>query len=252
MAKAVATVTDTPAPAVANEGATILGMIDRIMAMPDIPVERIEQMFALHQKVQADAARKAYAAAFAQMQPELPTTLRHGAIKHGEKIQSRYAKWEDVSEDIMPVLAKHGFGLSFRTKNEPGKITVTGVLSHREGHSEETMLELPADTSGSKNAVQAVGSSVQYGKRYTASALLNLVSRDEDDDGQSAAGPALISDAQADELLRLIRDTKTNPEQFKHLAKVENISDIKAANFDILKGLLETKKRNLQKAEAPV
>jgi hypothetical protein len=247
MAKAVATVTDTPAPAVANEGATILGMIDRIMAMPDIPVERIEQMFALHQKVQADAARKAYAAAFAQMQPELPTTLRHGAIKHGEKIQSRYAKWEDVSEDIMPVLAKHGFGLSFRTKNEPGKITVTGVLSHREGHSEETMLELPADTSGSKNAVQAVGSSVSYGKRYTASALLNLVSRDEDDDGQSAIGKpdnGLVSEKQADEILRLIRNDENRKNRtFTYVERVTGarpatVSDIPAKLYGaIVRGL---------------
>jgi hypothetical protein len=210
MAKAIAK-TDDVVPAVANEGATILGMIDRIMAMPDIPVERIEQMFALHQKVQADAARKSYAAAFAQMQPDIPVTTRRGEIKHGEKLQSKYAKWEDVADDIMPVLAKHGFGLSFRTKNEPGKITVVGVLSHRDGHAEETMLELPADTSGSKNAVQAIGSSVSYGKRYTASALLNLVSRGEDDDGQAAVGKTangLISEQQADEILRLIGNDK--------------------------------------------
>jgi hypothetical protein len=225
----------------ANESATILGMIDRIMAMPDIPVERIEQMFALHQKVQADQAKKAFAAAFAAMQPELPTTARRGAIKHGEKIQSRYAKWEDVAEDIMPVLAKHGFGLSFRTKNEPGKITVTGVLSHCEGHSEETMLELPADTSGSKNAVQAVGSSVQYGKRYTASALLNLVSRDEDDDGQSAAASEMITDEQCDELLALAEAVGADKARFCKFYGIDSFADIRADAFQKAKAALLAK-----------
>jgi hypothetical protein len=44
------------------------------------------------------------------------------------------------------------------------------VLSHELGHSEETTMTLPLDTSGSKNNVQAVGSSTSYGKRYTATA----------------------------------------------------------------------------------
>jgi hypothetical protein len=46
---------------------------------------------------------------------------------------------------------------------------------------------LPHDSTGSKNAVQAVGSSTSYGKRYTACALLNITSRGEDDDGETAA-----------------------------------------------------------------
>ncbi|HET9820175.1 MAG TPA: ERF family protein, partial [Rhodanobacteraceae bacterium] len=55
-----------------------------------------------------------------------------------------------------------------------------------DGHREETSITLPADTSGSKNAVQAVASSTSYGKRYTAGALLNLTSHGEDDDAFSA------------------------------------------------------------------
>jgi hypothetical protein len=245
VAKAIAKTDEAPAPVVAQEGATILGMIDRIMAMPDIPVERIEQMFALHQRVQADTARKAYAAAFAMMQPDIPTTTRRGEIKHGDKLQSKYAKWEDVADDIMPVLAKHGFGLSFRTKNEPGKITVVGVLSHRDGHSEETVLELPADVTGSKNAVQAIGSSVSYGKRYTASALLNLVSRGEDDDGQTAVGKAgLVTEKQADEILRLIGNDQSKKDRtFNYVERATGtrpgtVSDIPAKLYGaIARGL---------------
>lgn len=52
-----------------------------------------------------------------------------------------------------------------------------------------TRLRLPPDLSGDKNSIQAVGSSVSYGKRYTACALLNITSRGEDD-ARSAAGCA--------------------------------------------------------------
>ena len=49
-------------------------------------------------------------------------------------------------------------------------------------------MELPVDTTGSKNAVQAVGSSTAYGKRYVMEALLNLTSRGQDDDGKRGGG----------------------------------------------------------------
>jgi hypothetical protein len=50
------------------------------------------------------------------------------------------------------------------------------------------------DASGNKNAVQALGSAISYGKRYTASALLNLTSHGEDDDSFRAG----IDDKYAD------------------------------------------------------
>jgi hypothetical protein len=53
-------------------------------------------------------------------------------------------------------------------------------------------MELPVDTSGSKNPVQAVGSSTAYGKRYVMEALLNLTSRGVDDDGKRGGGQGAI------------------------------------------------------------
>ncbi|WP_185835578.1 ERF family protein [Pseudomonas aeruginosa] len=61
-----------------------------------------------------------------------------------------------------------------------------------------------ADTSGNKNAVQAVASSVSYGKRYTAGALLNFTTHGEDDDAFTAAAPVLITEAQAKQLKSLL------------------------------------------------
>jgi hypothetical protein len=49
---------------------------------------------------------------------------------------------------------------------------------------------LPADVGKGRNDVQAIGSSVSYGKRYAAMAMLNLITRGlaEDDDGQAGGG----------------------------------------------------------------
>jgi len=254
--KDVQVITPAQAPA-PTEGMTVLAMIDKLISRPDVPVEKIQQMLDMHLGLKAEQAKAAYYAAYASMQPNLPTVVERGAIKNKYGgVQSRYALWEDVIETISPTLAKYGFALSFRTEQPEGRLRVTGVLAHCEGHAEETTLELPLDTSGSKNPVQAVGSSVSYGKRYTAFALLNVATRGEDDDGQTAASRDTITDDEADQLFELIAETESDIDKFLKVAGVppledrsvdaikEAIGKIKAPQFKRLAGLLEKKRGN--------
>lgn len=178
---------ETPAAIVpVSESAAIFQIIERAARDPNVDIDKMQRLMEMHDKVQATRAKTAYAAAFSEMQPELPEIEENGKGNNGS-----YALWEDINDKIKPVLSAHGFGISFRCGRDGTNVTVTAVLSHREGHSEETMMLLPLDTSGNKNAVQAVGSSTSYGKRYTAAALLNLTSRGEDDDGKKGGGKAL-------------------------------------------------------------
>lgn len=167
-----------------------MAVISRAAADPNTDVDKLERLMALYERLTAGHAKAAFTAALAAMQPLLPAIDEKGGIKNNSGVvQSTYAKWEDINDVIKPILADHGFALSFRTGLAgDGKITVTGVLSHRDGHQEETTMTLPHDSSGNKNAVQAVGSSTSYGKRYTTIALLNITSRaaaDRDDDGRA-------------------------------------------------------------------
>jgi hypothetical protein len=194
-----------------TEAGSLMAVISRAASDPAVDVDKLERLMGLYERMSDRSAKGAYAAALAEMQPSLPIITEKGAIStdKGRTIQSTYAKWEDINQAIGPVLAAHGFALSFRTGLAgDGKITVTGVLSHKDGHQEETTMTLPHDSSGSKNAVQAVGSSTSYGKRYTAMALLNITSRGEDDDasaGMSAAAQgaiASINDCEGADALR--------------------------------------------------
>ena len=69
-------------------------------------------------------------------------------------------------------------------------LAVTCVLTHTDGHSERTTMTAGADTSGSKNAIQARGSAVSYLERYTLCGALGLLTVDEDSDG----GVGTVSD----------------------------------------------------------
>lgn len=221
-----------PIPQPANETAAIFSMIERAARDPAVDVDKLERLMAMAERMQASRAKGAYAAALAAMQPEIPAIVERGKIKVGNDVRSTYALWEDINEAIKPILARHGFALSFRTQTGD-KIVVTGVLSHRDGHSEETTMTLPVDASGSKNAVQAIGSSVSYGKRYTAGALLNMTSRGEDDDGK-AAGIAThrITQDQADKMRDLLEANGKSRAAFLKWAKVEKIEDIAAEFYD--------------------
>jgi hypothetical protein len=193
MTKQVAIANENPAPVV-SESAAIIQVIERAAMNPNVDIDKMERLLQMQERIMERNAKAAFAADLSQMQQHLPVIAENGKIVVRDKVTKQviqstgYALWEDINEAIKPVLSAHGFALSFKTGIAPdSKVMVTGILSHRDGHSEETTMALPHDSTGSKNAVQAVGSSTSYGKRYTACALLNITSRGEDDDGEAAA-----------------------------------------------------------------
>lgn len=160
-----------------------VSMFERLARDPSVDVEKLQRLMDMQERVIKRDAEAAFNRDLAEMQIELPSIGERGNAAG----RYTYALWEDINSIVKPVLHKHGFALSFRTDFSDG-INVTAVLAHRNGHSERTSIKLPADKSGNKPDVQAVASSVSYGKRYTAGALLNLTSHGEDDDAYKAAG----------------------------------------------------------------
>jgi len=232
---------------VVTETAAILSVIERAASNPDVDLDKLERLLEMRERVEAQQARKAYYAAMATMRPELPSIRKDGVIDIGRGKPISFAKWEDINDAIVPVLGSFGFSIFFNTDVLDGRVRVTCKVAHELGHYEETTLTLPADTSGSKNAVQSIGSSVSYGKRYTASALLNLTSRDggpdRDDDGMAGGAAPLISSEQVHALKELIAkigkpDAETT---FCRYFGIETIFDLPAAQFARAKTALANK-----------
>ena len=177
--------------------------------------------------------RLSFLAALAKLQRRLPVIVERGTVAGRDgKVQSTYALWEDINETLRPLLARHGFALTFRTGNQDGNIIVTCVLSHKDGHSEQTSLALPADLTGGKNAVQAIGSSTSYGKRYTACALLNITTRGEDDDGARAGLGPTIGEEDVVMLRELIREAGAEESKLLALLKVGSLDALPASKLE--------------------
>lgn len=162
-------------PQAVNESSAVLSMIERLACDPQSDMSKFEKLLDMQERVLNRNAKQAFMADLAMMQSELPRVAENGKSNNG-----KYALLEDINDTVRPSLQKYGFAVSFRIKqDDPKLLSVTGILAHRQGHSEETSMVLPLDTSGSKNATQAVGSTVSYGKRYVIGALLNISTGDD-------------------------------------------------------------------------
>jgi hypothetical protein len=171
------------------DAAALLRVVERAAAAPDVDLGRLDHLTTVYERALAREVEATFNAALAKLQPKLPVLEERGEITGPDgDVKATYATWEDTVEAIRPLLARHGFSLSFKAGRAAavGYLSVMGVLRHAAGHKEEAELQLPADTSGDKIAVQAIGSTVTYGQRYVAKMLLNLTSRGADDDGAAA------------------------------------------------------------------
>lgn len=165
-------------------------------------VEQLQGLLALQKDWEANEARKAYVAAMAEFKKNPPEIFKRKEVAFGDTRYS-HATIGDVTSLTVAGLAAHGFSHRWDTRQSEGRIEVTCILTHNLGHSESTTLEASPDSSGKKNAIQQVASTVTYLQRYTLLAACGLATKDMEDDDGAGAGQAVEVPA---ELLQAARD----------------------------------------------
>lgn len=154
-------------------------------------VDVLAQLLALQRDYERDEARKAFSRAMAEAKAEIPVIIKNKTVDFQSAKGRTFYQYEDmagIAEIVTPILAQHGLSFRHRTKNEGKLVTVTCVIEHELGHSEENTLNAEIDLSGNKNAIQAIGSVVTYLQRYTLKAALGLAAA-TDDDARGATKP---------------------------------------------------------------
>lgn len=173
-----------PAPAVS--------MFERLASDPNVDVEKLQRLIEMQERIMRHNAKSAFDSSYSRMQPAIPEIDERGQILVKGQLRSRYAKLEDIQKVVKPILREHGFALRHRTEwpaEKPGIIRIVGILTHCEGHAEESVFEAKADASDYRTDIQSQGSTVSYGRRYTTIDLLNISTRGLDDDGQKSGAP---------------------------------------------------------------
>ena len=178
--------------------------------------------------------------AFNALQSELPVVGKNAETGAG-KFSWKYATFENIWSEVMPLVNKHGFILRFKDVSGGDKIGIRATLTHIGGHSELNSMFADADHSGSKNAVQAQASTRTYLRRYTMVELLNIAVGGEDDDAQSVAAPAMIYAEQAAHINKLIHDSKSDKDKFCKAFSITDIRNLAIKDYNRAEALLKKK-----------
>ena len=147
-------------------------------------IDVIERLAKLQTEMLDREARIAYIQAFEEFKSTAPTLVKDSEILVKGEGRGRYAKLDQVADKLIPALLAVGITHRWQTETmADGRISVTCFMRHRLGHEERgSNMAGPPDTSGSKNAVQAIGSTVSYFERYTLVASCGLAIKDADTD----------------------------------------------------------------------
>lgn len=209
-------------------------------------IEQLDKLMSLHERWEANEARKAFVAAKAAFKAEAPKLTKNKHVgfdsrSGGARTDYKHTTLDHAADLLSPVLSRHGLTYSWETEQaEGGLIKVTCVLTHVMGHSERVTLQAGPDQSGNKNNIQAVGSTVTYLERYTLLSALGMATG-EDTDGM---GPVDLIDAeQKDTLIGLMKEVEADVPKFLKYLGVSAIDELPAAAYGQAVTALEAKRR---------
>lgn len=232
-----------------NQRPDFFSIIHKIASDPNFDSNKLTAVIDANERIVRFNAESAFNTAMNACQAEMPRVKRNGKIefvdKNGAKRETPFAKLEDIDEVVRPIYQKHGFSVRYKTgtatlTNGDIKPIIYCIISHIGGHTEKDELTLPLDTSGSKNNLQAMGSTISYAKRYMIENAFNIVREGADDDGNKSFP---ITEAQAKEIEDLVKETKSDLKNFLLFAKADAIKNIQGKEYDRIITVLKEKKR---------
>lgn len=153
----------------------------------DLDIEKLERLLAMKERWDKEQARKAFLNSLSEFQndcPDLRKTKRVFFETQKGTTEYFYAPLSDIDRQIKKLMKDNGLSKRWEIKDGGEKIRVICIIAHADGHAEQTEMEATADTSGSKNAIQARGSAIEYMKRYTLIGALGITTADSDIDGR--------------------------------------------------------------------
>lgn len=198
------------------------------------------------ERAEAQARLNAFNNAIADAKAEMGTIKKRSQVKFDARkpgaasTDYMYEDFAEVAETIGPALHKHGMSWRYRLiQPTVDSVTVVCVLSHRDGHFEETPLTAKVDPSGNKNHIQAISSAVTYLERITLKAAVGAAAG-KDDDGRASSPPIcsdpkgepVISNEQVITIDNLLTRKGRALGKFLEWCKVDSLDSIPTAFYD--------------------
>jgi len=228
--------------ATVNDGALVapptpMDMIQMAVQNGSTP-EQLNSLMDLHDRWEEKQAKKSFVLALAKFRKDCPD-INKDAKAH----TSKYATLSNTLDTIKSTMENCGLTHSWRTetdgKEEKKEVTVICIVTHIDGHSEQSSLSAALDLGAGRNTIQAMGSTVSYLQRYTLFAVLGITAREMDDDGYGTNQK--IDEDQKKEIIDLIKATDTDTAKFMKFMNVASVDEIPLLKFNKAKIALKAK-----------
>lgn len=230
---------------ITTDANSLLATITNAASDPNTDVEKMERLWSFYERITARQAEQAYGAAMNAAQKAIPHVAKNQRNTH---TKSDYANLEAVSEAADPIIHQHGFSLSYGTDTSdlPNHYRITCDVTHADGHTKRFHADIPSDSAGAKgqsnkNATQAFGSTMTYGRRYLKCLIFDIKTGDRDDDGNRASGGDVISEDQLANLREQIEAANADVQRFCRHFRIEALPNLPAAKFEEAMRMLKAK-----------
>lgn len=236
---------ERPGTAVAVADATPMQML-AIAVSQGADIAKLEKLMELQERWEKNQGRKAFEVAVSGAKSEIKPVLKTREVDFTTQKGRTNYKYEDLAQialEVDPILSKYGLSYRHRSQQNGKTLTVTCILSHRDGHHEETTLSADNDESGNKNSIQSVGSAATYLQRYTLKLALGLAATRDNDGRTGKTEKPTLSPDQIANLEALITEVGTNKMNFLKWARVEVLEDILMSNYSGCVQALESKRK---------
>jgi len=155
----------------------------------DLDISKLEKLMELQERWERNEAKKAFTRAMADFKKNPPKIIKDMKVEFGTqrgKTSYTHATLGNVASAVIEALSNHNLSHNWNiNQSDPKNIKVTCTITHVAGYSENTSISAPADTSGSKNPIQAIGSTITYLQRYTLLSGCGLATNEFENDGRS-------------------------------------------------------------------
>ena len=215
-----------------------------------IPAEQLSQLMKLSDHYEDREAKKAFVRAMAEFKRNPPRIIKDIQVSFGNTNYS-HADISKASDLIGVELLKHGLTHHWETSSlDNGMTRVACIITHVDGYSEESSMQAASDSSGSKNPIQAAGSTVSYLQRYTLLTAVGIVAQGVDNDGRAPSQETeFITSEQVNQIDDLIEEHSLDKGLFLKWAKVEKLKDIPASNLEAVMAGIQKSIDNLNKGK---
>ena len=230
---------------VTNGADAMTAIFERAAFDQNFPLDRLEKMMEMQERWEARNATKNFNEAISQAKAKIPVILKTKEVDFTTakgRTNYRYEDFATIADIVDPIISEFGLSYRFRTGEENGKVSVTCILSHKDGHFEETTISAGRDDTGNKNAIQSIGSTITYLQRYTLKSALGIAVSNDTDAKQPEAPDEPITDEQRDDLLELIKATETDVSKFCKFLKINSVAEMPMSKLGKAEAMLNAKK----------